>query len=572
MKNFNLTKSSLIFGSIYFLTSVLLMFFTYPHEDALILFRYVENFTLSGDIVFNLNSEKVEGATDFLWFLILSILNFFGVNVMLAAILVNSISLLFLLNMIQKYFLKEENLVIIIILFFIFLNIGPIFGSSLYGFSSIFFITLGFCCYVSSVKKNFITWAIFSILLCLTRPEGVLIFLPTIFIIYFLCSSHEKLTFYKSFFVITLVGLCYFLWRYYYFENFLPLPLIVKSLGGETSIRRMGAVGIQIINSLLLTVIFSIIYSFVKNYKKIIIYNKYLIPFLFTVIIWFIYLFFLSRGFLSQNIFDRYFASFYFIIFVIFLYIFSYLNKIEKIFILIILIISSLDSSNVTTRILTEDKFKFTNPTYKVFNDFSKTGGMGDHPLVKIGKSLSDKKLNIMLTEAGAIPYLSKKSNIIDLIGLNSNTFAKRPVNCDDINKISPEIIEIDVGPLNWGTFEKPENLSSFNWTGLVDDKNFKNCGLHLKSDIFDKFASIKNTKLIEKYKKTKKDNHYNATVWTAPSNVIFCLFNNDNYEQVFVNKKSDQIYFLKKGNNLSFIEKSCDIKKKGYLTDLFFE
>ena len=153
MKNFNLTKSSLIFGSIYFLTSVLLMFFTYPHEDALILFRYVENFTLSGDIVFNLNSEKVEGATDFLWFLILSILNFFGVNVMLAAILVNSLSLLFLLNMIQKYFLKEENLVIIIILFFIFLNIGPIFGSSLYGFSSIFFITLGFCCYVSSVKK-----------------------------------------------------------------------------------------------------------------------------------------------------------------------------------------------------------------------------------------------------------------------------------------------------------------------------------------------------------------------------------------------------------------------------------
>ena len=279
MKNLNLTKSSLIFGSIYFFISVLLMFFTYPHEDALILFRYVENFTLSGDIVFNLNSEKAEGATDFFWFLILSILNFFGVNVMLAAILVNSISLLFLLSMIQKYFLKEESLVIIIVLFLIFLNIGPIFGSSLYGFSSIFFITLGFCCYVSSIKKDFISWSIFSILLCLTRPEGVLIFLPTIFIIYFLCSSHEKLTFYKSFFVITLVGLCYFLWRYYYFENFLPLPLIVKSIGGETSIKRMGAVGIQIINSLLIAAIFSTIYSFVKNYKKIIIYKKYLIPF-----------------------------------------------------------------------------------------------------------------------------------------------------------------------------------------------------------------------------------------------------------------------------------------------------
>ena len=165
---------------------------------------------------------------------------------------------------------------------------------------------------------------------------------------------------------------------------------------------------------------------------------------------------------MSQNIFDRYFASFYFITFIIFLYVFSYLNKIEKIFVLVILIISSLDSSNLATRILTEDKFKFTNPTYKVFNDFSKTGGMGDHPLVKIGKSLSDKKLNIMLTEAGAIPYLSRKSNIYDLIGLNSNTFSKRPVNCDDINKISPDIIEIDVGPLNFGNLKKPKNLSEY--------------------------------------------------------------------------------------------------------------
>lgn len=568
MKNFYIYKSAAIIALIYFLTSISLMFFTYPHEDALILFRYVENFTVGGDIAFNINGENAEGATDFLWFLIMSLLNFLGLNVNFTAILINTISLLFIINLIQKFFFKNENLFYIIILFLTFLNIGPIIGSSLYGFSTIFFIFLGFNCYLSSINKKFISWTIFSILFCLTRPEGVFLFIPTIFIIFSLSSAEDKIRFYKSFFIISITGICYFIWRYFYFDNLLPLPLIIKSIGGESSIRRMAALGIQILNSFLLALILSIIYSFIKNYKKIFEKKNSLTLFILTIVFWIIFLFILSRGFLSQNIFDRYFASFYFLIFITFLYSFIYLKSFEKKIILIVLIISSIYSSNLTMRLLTEDKRYLTNPTYKIFVEYSQTGGWGLHPLIKIGKTLSEKKLTIMLTEAGAIPYLSNKSVIYDMIGLNTKIFTKRPVNCNDIEKISPDIIEIDVGPLNWDN-GKPKHLAHFDWSSFKKNENYSECGFHSKFEILENFLDSTDIELIKKFKKTKKDNRYNATIFTVPNNILFCLLKNDKYKRIFNNKAGDQLYFVKSDKNLDYLSDSCNIQKSGYFTDL---
>lgn len=571
MNNFFIYKSSLFFTFIYFAVSVGLMFFTYPHEDALIMFRYVENFADTGNISFNINGEKSEGATDFLWFLILSILNYIGINVNFAAILINTISLLFIINLINKFFLKNENLTYTIILFFIFLNIGPIVGSSLFGFSSIFFIYCGFACYLSSFNKKFISWTIFSIIFCLTRPEGVFLFLPTILIIFSKCNEDEKIFFYRSFIIISIVGLFYFIWRYFYFDNILPLPILVKSIGGETSISRMGALAIQILNTFLIVLIFSIIYSFIKNFKKIFKNLRNLYLFIGTIFIWAIYLFILSRGFLNQNIFDRYFASFYFIIFIIFIWCFIHLTNLEKKIILVLVVIASFDSSNLLTRTLTTNKVVLTNDTYKVFNVFFKDNRWADHPIIKIGKTLKDKKLKIMLTEAGALPYLSKESKIYDIVGLNTNIFAKRPVNCDDVKKISPDIIEIDVGNLNWMSDDsrRPEHLTRFEWTSLVKNRKYKDCGFHSKSQLFKEFLGTENLKLIKNYKKTKEDNHHNTTVKVAPNNILFCLFKNENYQEVFFNKKSDQIYFVKKDNDYNFLNKSCNIGKSGYFADL---
>ena len=64
-----------------------------PNEDALILYRYAENFSETGIISYNLNSERAEGATDFLWMIILSIFVFFKFDIFFSAILINLLSL-----------------------------------------------------------------------------------------------------------------------------------------------------------------------------------------------------------------------------------------------------------------------------------------------------------------------------------------------------------------------------------------------------------------------------------------------------------------------------------------------
>ena len=246
------------------------------------------------------------------------------------------------------------------------------------------------------------------------------------------------------------------------------------------------------------------------------------------------------------------------------------MHNFEKIIVLLIVVVTSIDSSNITTRLLTNNDRILSNPTYHIFKIYKNTNGWSDHPLIRIGKTLRQEKLTIILTEAGAIPYLSKKSIIYDIIGLNSNIFSKRPVNCKDISNISPDIIEIDVGPLNWNSDKPiPEHLVRFDWSSFSKSKKYSDCGFHPKSEIFEDFLHQKEVKLIKRHKQTKMNNENNMTTLTAPNNILICLLKNENYERIFTNKKSDQIYFVKKDKNFDFFNNSCNISKCGYFEDL---
>ncbi len=559
-KNISKDEISIFFALTYLIFSIYLMFIIYPHEDALILFRYVENFTSNYEITFNLNGEKTEGATDFLWFFLLSILNLMGINVVLSSILINSIAGLFIIFSIRKYFINKESIINNLILIFIFFNIGSIFGSSFYGFSTLFFLSLGLQCYLSSISKSFTSWTIFSILLCLTRPEGVLIFLPTLYIIFSLINYDEKIKFYKSFLTICFVGILYFLLRYYYFGNFLPLPITVKNIGGELSITRVLGISLQIINTFIFVVILSSIYSLFKNFKKIFKQKKILKIFIVTFFIWGLYLVILSSGYLSQNIIDRYYASFHIFLFLNFLYFFSFLYEKEKKIILLFLILSSLDGSNLISKLMGKENLHRKSTIYNIFSNLKNHKDPNRFALINVGKVFKNEKLKIMLTEAGAIPYISKQSEIFDMVGLNNNIFATRPVNCNDIKNISPDIIEIDIS-----------SVKNFNLNMFTDTNPTNFCGFYSKSYLFEKFLNSKNVNIILEYKnkKNKIDNHKNSTVYVAPNNVIFCLLKNDNYSLVFNNKtKPDQFYFLK-NKNYKKIKNSCNMKNSGYFADL---
>ena len=67
------------------------LFVVHPAEDAYIMFRYVENFVAGRGIVFNPGGPRAEGATDFLWFALLSAFAKAGVNVAVAACVLNAL-------------------------------------------------------------------------------------------------------------------------------------------------------------------------------------------------------------------------------------------------------------------------------------------------------------------------------------------------------------------------------------------------------------------------------------------------------------------------------------------------
>ena len=87
--NFLILLSSLIYA----LFSIIFSYYSYPQEDALILFRYANNLAESGMITFNLYGELAEGGTDFLWLVILAIFKSLGIDTFVSTIIFSSISL-----------------------------------------------------------------------------------------------------------------------------------------------------------------------------------------------------------------------------------------------------------------------------------------------------------------------------------------------------------------------------------------------------------------------------------------------------------------------------------------------
>ena len=103
-----------------------------PNEDAAILFRYSENLANSGIISYNLYAQPTEGATDFLWMIILSFFYKIGFNTFFSAILINLFSLIFLSNILRKKFnLSNMYIFFIYILHFSF----GFFWAAIFGFS-----------------------------------------------------------------------------------------------------------------------------------------------------------------------------------------------------------------------------------------------------------------------------------------------------------------------------------------------------------------------------------------------------------------------------------------------------
>ena len=220
-----------LLGSILLLLLFFLFIFipinSYPAEDAAILFQYSENLSQTGEIAYNLNDIHAEGATDFLWMVLLAIMHFIGFNTYLAATFLSMLAIIgtgFLLFKLTggkniNYFLA-----------FMFLLIAlPMTPASIQGFSPLFF---GFFIILTTyyfLRNNYRFFFISALLLCLVRPDGIIFALPLTMIILFENKIKFKLKIKYFLIYFFLPGLIYFIWRWNYFGEFLPLPFYVKS-------------------------------------------------------------------------------------------------------------------------------------------------------------------------------------------------------------------------------------------------------------------------------------------------------------------------------------------------------
>ncbi len=561
--NYNIKIIFLISSLSLFSLFLLIGFYSYPQEDALILYRYSSNLAETGQIVFNQNGIRTEGATDFLWMILLGILIYFKIDPYISTIIFSTLCFYLILNIFYKDIYKSDNTFFYILFCLFLLNLGQITGSSLYGFSTIVFCAIGLIVYQQAYRGNFLNWCIASVIFCLFRPEALIFFLPSIFLAYKSAKETSEIRLFLKYFISILsIGIIYFCWRYLYFENLLPLPLTVKQHGGELSINRFFATISQLTSTLFITLILPILIFLLKSRKEFYNFeNKIFISFILISISSLIYIFSISTGYQSQNIFFRYFAPVYFIVFLISMYCLTRLRKSRNIYVIcmILIAIGSLDNSNLLNRIANIEDRNISNPTTNIFREFTEKS-FANHPLLAVASSIKSNDLNsIMVTEAGALPFITKFKTY-DLVGLNTEKFAYNPLMCKDIEVFEPELIEIDVGPIH----------DVFNLSNLYTNEDLPQCGIIDKDIIYDK--SIVDKELLKHIKDYDyfsdiESSHKNASVYISAQNVIFCLSKNMDYSEIFINQKSDQLYFIKNdtGELRNSLQDSCKYKTQGY-------
>ncbi len=212
------------------LGSLALLFFVtilrvVPAEDSVILFDYARSLAQRGVISFGAAETPIEGATDFLWMLLLALGRAAGIDEFHAATLLNLAALFIVLKLSTR---GQRALLAFAALSFM----TPYLWASVLGFSALFFS----CAYVLCLRlRNAADPSSFFLallLLCLVRPDGVVwaagVWLARI-------VEARGATFRadlgRAATHLVLPGLAYLAWRLWYFEEWLPLPFLVKSAG-----------------------------------------------------------------------------------------------------------------------------------------------------------------------------------------------------------------------------------------------------------------------------------------------------------------------------------------------------
>ena len=410
-----------------------------PHEDAAILFRYSENLSTTGIISYNLFGPPTEGATDFLWMLIIALFHKFGIESYFSAIILNLISLIIISNIIVNNFkLKNFFIILIFALHFSF----SFFWSSIFGFSVLFVELFLVLVILSVLENNLKKILLFSFIGILIRPDFILFIFLINFIYFFSSRIKEKI----AFIPYILVGLTYFIFRFLYFKELLPLPFYVKTQW--IIFENFGWLKQIIYLTPLIIILLTFNRKiFIKKNINLILVSVVLLPTLY---------------YMNQPLYQNYGQRFYFYIPVVFLILFfstykSRKNSINFSAIILLCVLSFLinfkfEKDLIPFNLLDQNKEQVFLKKESNIYQFAH-------------KVKEYKDVNVATTESGLFPYYSK-ANVVDLFGLNTKEFAKEPAGGLFIKNNNFDIIIINSYQL--GTMCNNLNLAISNLSKLA--------------------------------------------------------------------------------------------------------
>jgi hypothetical protein len=209
-------------------------------DDAFISFRYAKNFVEGNGLVYNIG-EKVEGYTNFLWTLLLSLFMKMGLDpVIMSQVLgvLFSLATVFLLLRLNRRLYPEDNLFNYLAPFFL-ACCGAYAAWSTGGLETslfTFLVLLGSFLLISGIDqpKHLAYSGMAFALVCMTRLDGlILVFVTFGFLLYLLLIKKKveakSLLLWSLSFLILFV--LYFVWRWSYYGKILPNTFYIKVAG-----------------------------------------------------------------------------------------------------------------------------------------------------------------------------------------------------------------------------------------------------------------------------------------------------------------------------------------------------
>jgi hypothetical protein len=230
------------------LSIVHVLHFNFICDDAFISFRYAQNLNEGFGLVWNINENPVEGYTNFLWIILISVLMKIGFEPIITSkvlgVFFGSCSII-LSYLFSEIILQRKSPLNLLAPAFLAFS-GPFAAWGTGGLETqmfTFLILAGVIVYLYEIKNdvNIPTSAILFALASFTRPEGVLIFCITTLHYFFYILRSKKNFFRKPFFwfitFIIIYGI-YSYWRYFYFGYIFPNTYYAKTGGGVHQILR----------------------------------------------------------------------------------------------------------------------------------------------------------------------------------------------------------------------------------------------------------------------------------------------------------------------------------------------